>query len=116
MKTTTRGNPTPFIALEVSLELIAALREPIRILRQHDAPLATQIIRAASSASLNLAEGRRRAGRDRLHSFRVAAGSADEVYLGLRVAAAWGWLEERHLTEPMKIADRLLGLIWGLTR
>ena len=116
MKTTTRRDHQPFVALEVSLELIRALQDPLRILRQHDAPLATQITRAASSVPLNLAEGRRRAGRDRLHSFRIASGSADEVNVGLRVAEAWDWLDDSQLERPLQLGDRLLALIWGLTR
>ena len=44
------------------------------------------------SVVLNLAEGNRRRGQDRVHLFRVAAGSAAEVQAGLDVAEAWGYL------------------------
>ena len=41
-------------------------------------PLADQVIRSASSVPANLAEGRGRTGRDRLHHWRIAFGSARE--------------------------------------
>ena len=44
-----------------------------------DADLKDQARRAAQSCCLNLAEGCYREGRDRLHFFRVAAGSAAEA-------------------------------------
>jgi hypothetical protein len=61
------------------------------------------------------AEGRRRAGKDRLHAFRIAAGSADEVVAGLRLAEAWGHLQPEVLGPALATGDRLLGLLWGLT-
>ncbi|HEV8325537.1 MAG TPA: hypothetical protein VG389_28270 [Myxococcota bacterium] len=60
-------------------------------------------------------EGRRRAGKDRLQSYRIAAGSADEVRAALLVAAAWGWLPEPALAAPLALLDRLLALTWRLT-
>ncbi|MCZ6795564.1 MAG: four helix bundle protein [Planctomycetota bacterium] len=57
----------PFEALEVSLELVRSLRQPLRRLESCDPRLSRQLRDAASSVALNLAEGRRRAGRDRRH-------------------------------------------------
>lgn len=105
----------PFIALEVALELISNLREPLRRIRERSPSLADQIDAASESAALNLGEGRRRAGRDRAHLFRIAAGSADEVMTGLRIALARGQLEPEQLAEPIRVCDRLLALTWGLT-
>ena len=105
-----------FIALDVSLQLIGSLREPVARLATHDSSLADQVRRAASSVALNLGEGRKRAGKDRKHCWRIAAGSAEEVRTALLVAGGWGYLEEGALGGPLALLDRLLGLLWGLAR
>ena len=105
-----------FIALEVSLDVIRSLRVAIAPLRKSDPKLYDQIRRAASSVALNLAEGRRRRGADRRHFWRIAAGSADEVQTALRVSVAWGDLSVDAVEDTLAILDRLLGLLWGLTR
>jgi len=104
------------VALQVSLQLIRSLREPVKVIRRYNAKLAGQIEASASSVAANLAEGNRRGGRDRLHLFRVAAGSADETRMHLLVAEAWGWVDAARIAEPLALADRQLGLIHGLTR
>ena len=106
----------PFLALEISIELIEMLREPLVRVRVHDADLATQMRRAATSVPLNLAEGRRRVGRDRLHLWRVAAGSAAEVHTALRVAVAFGYVERERVGEALALLDRLLGMLWSMPR
>lgn len=79
-------------------------------------PAPSQLRRAAASVPLNLAEGRRRSGRDRQHLFRIAAGSAAEVRACLLVAQAWGWLAEDGAAESLALIDRVLAMCWRLTR
>ena len=80
-------NATPtFHVYEVAKELARACRPLIERIERRDRSLADQARRAAQSVMLNVREGNRRAGRDRLHSFRIAAGSADEVVGALDVA------------------------------
>jgi four helix bundle protein len=105
-----------FVALEVSVEVIRSLRQPLEVLRSRDPELFRQVRKAASSIPLNLAEGNRRSGKDRVHHFRIAAGSADEVRTALRVAAAWGDLQEPAIAESLRLLDRLLGMLWRLGR
>lgn len=82
----------PFTVEALSLEAIEALQPLVARIKRRDKALADQQVRAASSVALNIAEanysdpGNRRA---RLFS---AAGSANEVRAGLRVAVAWGLL------------------------
>ncbi len=104
----------PFDALETSLALIPLLREPVARVARVDSDLARQIRRAASSVALNVAEGRRRRGGDRLHLWRVAAGSAAEVATALRVALGWGYLDDAD--EPLAVLDRLLAMLHRMTR
>jgi len=116
--TPTQKGPSamPFVALEVALSLIRSLRHPVQRIRRHNAKHASQIVDAASSIAANLSEGNRRVGRDRLHHFRIAAGSADETRTHLRVAESWGWLGEPDIAEALTLLDRQLRLLHGLTR
>ena len=106
----------PSVALDVALQLIRVLRGPVGRIRRRDSALAGQIQRSASSVAANLAEGRRRAGKDRLHLYRVAAGSADETRTHLWVAEAWSWVDRSEVEEALALADRELSIIDGLTR
>jgi four helix bundle protein len=105
-----------FDALEVAIELCASLRLPLERLRQHDRDLCDQARRAANGVALQLAESRRRAGKDRLHLLRIAAGSADELRTALRLAQAWRDLEADSLAVSMALLDRVIAMLWRLTR
>jgi len=105
----------PFDAFDVALELVRSLREPLSAVAERDPSLAQQLRRAAASVPLNLAEGRRRSGRDRIHLWRVAAGSADEVVASLRVAEAWGAVEAAAIAPALGLCDRVLAMLWRLT-
>src|SRR5437764_525981 len=105
-----------FDALTVAIELAAALRAPLEQLRRHDRDLADQTRRATSSVALCLGEGQRRAGKDRLHLFRVAAGSAAEVRVALELAEAWGYLERAQLICARALLDRELAMLYRMTR
>ncbi len=67
------------------------------------------------STSSREREGRRRHGRDRIHLWRVAAGSADEVVASLRVAEAWGHVDAASIAPALGLCDRVLAMLWRLT-
>ncbi len=104
-----------FHALEVSIELIKSLREPLGSLERRDPDLARQIRRAAASVPLNVSEGRRRNGKDRIHLWRVAAGSANELAAGLRVADAFGYVSAEAVEPSLLLCDRVLAMLWRMT-
>jgi len=104
-----------FDALEVSLELVRSLRQPLSLIRGRNPQLFDQIRRAATSVALNLAEGRQRAGRARLNHWRIASGSLDEVRAALRVAQAWGELHPERCATALQLADRIAAMLWRLT-
>jgi four helix bundle protein len=104
-----------FECYAVALEMVRGLAEVLVALEQVDRDLARQARRAATSVPLNLAEGNRRAGKDRLHLFRVAAGSADEVRAVLDVAEAWGYVPTSKLEQPREHLDRILAMAYRLT-
>ena len=103
------------VAYTVSVQLIRALNGPLASIARADKALADQIRRAASSVTLNIAEGERRVGRDQAHLFRIAAGSCAEVRAALDVALGWSYVEEDALGVALALIDRELGLLWGLT-
>jgi len=105
-----------FVAFEVAIQMIGEMREIVARVHRHDVELARQMVRAASSVAANVAEGNRRVGKDRLHLFRVASGSADEVIAHLRVAQAWGYVDSPQVEPAMRLLDRQLRLLSGLTR
>ena len=102
-----------FLTYDLSLELIRGLREPLAIIRRHDAALARQGRDAVNSVALNVAEANGRDGGDRHHHFRIALGSLREIGAVLDIAAAHGWLVEPPLGRER---DRLGGMIFGLQR
>ena len=105
-----------FFAHELSLDIVRRLRPVVRILRHHNADLARQIVKAASSASLNIPEGNRREGKDRKYHFRVAAGSTDEARGVLLTSIAWNFLKEAQTEVVLDKLDHLLAILWKLTR
>ena len=105
--------PNSFHAYEAALALVGALKPMLEGLTQKDRALTDQMRRAASSVVLNLAEGSRRAGKDRVHFFRIAAGSAAEVRAALDVARI-SW-EIDAAAEAVAQMDRVLAMAWRLT-
>lgn len=71
--------------------------------------------RAAASVVLNIAEGTQRTGKDRLHHYRIAAGSAAEVRSALGLARAWGYVEVAAVATVDVLLDRVLAMLWRLT-
>ena len=102
-----------FQVYEVALEMVSALRPLMEALARRDRDLADQVRRASSSVVLNIAEGARRWGKDRMHFYRIAAGSAAEVRAALDVARAWDYLGPQ--TEVDALLDRVLAMLWRLT-
>ena len=102
------------VAYQVGLDLVRALRPVVEQMKLHDRELYNQTTRAGTSVLLNLAEGNRRTGGDRKRLFVYAQGSAAEIKAAIDVADAWGWTVDASAVKP--ILDRLMGLLWGLTR
>ena len=112
---TNNDNASPtFHVYEVARELARALRPLIERIERRDRSLADQARRAAQSVMLNVREGNRRAGRDRLHSFRIAAGSADEIVGALDVAEVFGYLGPADVAAALGLADRVLAMLFRL--
>jgi four helix bundle protein len=105
-----------FQVLEVAQSMVRQLGPVVRSIARADGSLADQLRRAATSVPLNISEGNGRAGRDRAHHFRVAAGSTREVRAALEVALAWGYVEAGAVEGPLGEADRVIAMLWRLAR
>ena len=98
-----------------SILAIETLRPVVARIRTHDRDLGEQLRTALSSVALNLAEGERSQGGNRLARFSTAAGSNAESRAALRVAVAWGYVEAQHVGAGMRssIAWRPCCIGWG---
>lgn len=103
-----------FAALEVSYLVIKAIRPLVAIVEHNNRDLADQILRAATSVSLNLAEGQRSAKGNRGKHYAIAHGSANEVKAGVRLAVALGMFDEAAAGATLRVLDRQLALLWKL--
>jgi four helix bundle protein len=101
------------IAYQVAVELVHELRPIVAELRKHDANLADQLQRCATSTLLNLGEGQRRQKGNKQRAYEIAHGEAREVLACLDCALAWGWIGAESGARAK--CDHLLRLCWGLT-
>ena len=76
--------------------------------------LQDQVIRSASSVPANLAEGAGRAGRDRIHHYRIAYSSAKEVDVHLRILSGAGVIDQAKTDEAQELFDRVRAMTWRL--
>ena len=100
---------------DVSLEMIAAVRPLIARIKWHDRSLADQLVRAASSVALNVAEAEYSDPGNKRAWLFTAAGSASETRAVLRVAVAWEYCTQREAEGALAVLDRVVALLWRLT-
>ena len=98
------------VALEaaaIALKLAAGVPAPYK-------PIADQVIRSASSVAANLVEGDGRFGRDRIHHWRIAYGSAQEVDCHLRLLLAAGAIDGDRAATALDLFDQVRAMTWRL--
>ena len=79
---------------DVSLSVIRKLRGVLDAIERRDPDLGRQLRRAATSVTLNFAEGSSSQGRNRNARYYNSLGSAKEVRACLHVALAFGYIED----------------------
>ncbi len=105
-----------FDALEMSLKVLEQLA-PIEVrIRRKSASLAKQLANASESIALNLGEGRLRHDGDQRRHFEMAAGSASEVTVALRIALAKRYITDAEAAEVDAVLDRVRAMLYRLTR
>lgn len=83
--------------------------------RAVDRGLADQLMRAASSVALNIAESQGSDGGNRRARLFTAAGSAAESRAALRVAVGWRHIQAADAEGANRLLDRLVAILWKLT-
>ena len=106
---------TTFHTLDVAYDLMRAVRAPLAALKRQHAPLANQLLRAAHSVPLNIAEGSALTTKSKTHSYRVAHGSLREVEAALRTGELLGFLAADDIAACLALTDRLRAMLWRLT-
>jgi four helix bundle protein len=105
-----------FDALEMSLQFLERLVPFETRIRQRSASLAKQLAEASESIALNLGEGRLRHAGDKRRHFEMAAGSASEVTVALRIAVAKRYVTTAEIAELDAVLDRVRAMLYRLTR
>jgi len=104
------------IVHQVALEMVADIKPLIERIARRDRSLAQQLRRSAASVALNIGEGAYSRAGNQTARFHDAAGSAAESRAALQVAAAWGYIGGEQLERADAKLDRILAMLWGLTR
>jgi len=63
---------------------------------------------------MNISEASGRAGKDRIHMFRIAYASAHEADMGIELLVLAGHLEEGATTRARGLLDRVRAMTWRL--
>jgi four helix bundle protein len=99
----------------LTLEVIKSLKPIVRSISAHDRNLADQLKRAATSMALNVSESSYTKGGNRKAQLHIAAGSANESRAAVRVACAWGYVDERDTAQAEAKLEHCIAVLWKLT-
>jgi four helix bundle protein len=94
-------------AAGIAISLVLRVPAPLK-------SLADRVIRSASSVPANLSEGHGRSGRDRMHHWRIAYGSAKEVDTHLRLLTGAGAIDSTQAATAIQLFDEVRALTWRL--
>src|SRR5437870_10934190 len=80
---------------EVAKQVVRELKGVVRRVHLSDPELSKQMREAAQGIVLQIGEGSRRSGRDRLMRYGYAAGSAEETRDAIHISLGWGYVREQ---------------------
>jgi four helix bundle protein len=106
---------TMFQLENLTLQIIQSLKPLVEKVAREDKNLADQLRRSATSVALNVSESAHARGNNRNSHLQIAAGSANESRMALKVAIAWGYLDETHTTKAQDHLDHCIAVLWKLT-
>jgi four helix bundle protein len=87
---------------DVSLELVGALRPLVSRIKRQDRSLADQLVRAASSITLNISEADYSDPGNKRARLFTAAGSANEVRAAVKLAVRWQYVKRDDVSESKR--------------
>lgn len=105
-----------FQVAEVGFEMVATVRPVVARIRQRDRSLADQLVRAASSVVLNIAEAEGSDAGNMRARLYTAARSANESFAALRLAVAWGYIDQADAEASSALLRRIVAMLWKLAR
>ena len=94
-------------AAVIAVSLVMRVPTPLKT-------IADQVIRSASSVPANLSEDHGRSGRDRMHHWRIAYGSAEEVDTHLQLLVQAGAIDPCRAKSTLRLFDETRALTWRL--
>ena len=94
-------------AAGIAISLVLRVPAPLK-------SIADQVIRSSSSVPANIAEGAGRTGRDRMHHWRIAYGSAKEVDIHLRLLVGTGSINSSRAETAIQLFDDVRAMTWRL--
>jgi four helix bundle protein len=101
---------------ELSLELVEALQPFVSRIKRQGRSLADQLVRAASSVTLNISEADYSDPGNKRARLFTAAGSANETRAAVRLAVQWKYCAADELAAAEQLLDRIIAMLWKLTR
>ena len=112
--TTVNPHRNPLRVLDLALRAAGTTIALVESVPGKFKSLQDQVVRSASSVPANLAEGSGRAGRDRIHHYRIAYSSAKEVDVHLRILSGAGVIDQPKTDEALELFDRVRAMTWRL--
>jgi len=100
---------------DVSLELVEALQPLVLRIKRQDRSLADQLVRAASSITLNICEADYSDPGNKRARLFTAAGSANEVRGAVALAVRWKYVARDDASAAEQLLDRVIAMLWKLT-
>lgn len=99
----------------ISIEAISLIRPLIPRIRRRDRALAGQLVKAASGAAMSIAEAERSEPAAKKARFGAAAGQVHEAQAALRVAVAWGYVDQADTEAASALIARMNAMLARLT-
>jgi four helix bundle protein len=102
------------LVLDDIVQTVGVVHGLCRAIARHDHDLGKQVQRAVTSIGLNAAEGLSARGGNRTVRLDSAMASGREVIMGLRIAAAAGYLDADRVAREVDSVDRIVATLYKL--
>ena len=108
------GTTSNLFAVRIAIDAAASAIRLVARLPVAYRPIGDQVVRAASSVALNLAEGEGHRGKSRQHHWRIAYGSAKETSAALELLLQVGCIDQAGAAKALDQLDHTRAITWKL--